>query len=284
MRMILICGLILLNTINGNAETPAYVEKNIHSKVLETISSSETIPGLKDTEFSALKGAISRLWETLVEEGVIEISGADKNVRPLFVALQGVVEHVLATELHHDVQSIKGVIHTPMPATPLCTTGNISRELVDPSIEIDPRRLFTVKARATIVRDYLFKGGTLYVVYPKDGLYLRTEEQQSIYQQELVHFPTTLFDVPLNCQSMPTDLIGATYFFHDPSDKIFVFAIKMTQAKDPKAAGNFGLWFGPIDAPSIQERVNAVSSYLEEQGVNVLKFDFFDDTQKEICS
>lgn len=94
-NIIFLCGLILLNTINGNAETPAYFEKNIHSKVLETISSSETIPGLKDTEFSALKGAISRLWETLVEEGAIEISGTDKNVRPLFVALQGAVSSYL---------------------------------------------------------------------------------------------------------------------------------------------------------------------------------------------
>ncbi len=176
----------------------------------------------------------------------------------------------VASELKKEVKALKGIIHTPMPATPLCTTGEISRELVDPSIEIDPTRLFTVKARTTIIRDYLFKGGDLYIIYPKDGLKKRTEEQQKIYQQELANYPNNLYDVPLNCEHIPTDLIGATYLFQDQSGKTFVFAIKMTQAKDPKETGNFGLWFGPIDHLSIQERIKAISSYMTQNGSNVL--------------
>lgn len=254
---------------NGNesiSENVAFKEA-IHSKVLETLNHSHEVPGLKSEEFTALRSDVSQIWDTLVQKGVIEISGTDKDVRPFFVALQGVVEHVLAAGLQKEIKELKGIIHTPMPATPLCTTGEISKELVDPSIETDPTRLFTVKARATIVRDYLFKGGDLYVVYPKGGLYQRTEEQQNIYSQALANFPTHLFDVPLNCEVIPTELIGATYFFQDQSGKTFVFAIKMTQAKDPKSMGSFGLWFGSIDLPSIQERVKAVSSYLEQNGM-----------------
>lgn len=251
---------------NQNGTLPA-----IHSKVLETISYSQEIPGLKSEEFPALKGEISRLWNSLSQEGAVEICGTDKEIRPLFVALQAVIEHALAAALQKEIRTLKGVIHTPMPATPLCTKGAISKELVSPSIEIDPIRLFTVKARATIVRDYLFKGGELYIAYPKQGWYQRTEEQQAIYGQELMNFPTHLFDVPLNCVSIPDDLIGATYLFQDQLGKLFVFAIKMTQAKDPKAMGNFGLWFGSIDTPVIQERLDAVSSYLEQNGLDLLR-------------
>lgn len=187
------------------------------------------------------------------------------------MALQGVVEHVLASELKKEVKALKGMIHTPMPATPLCSKGEISKELVDPAIEIDPKRLFTVKARTTIIRDYLFKGGDLYVIYPEDGFLKRTQEQQKIYTQELMHFPNHLFDVPLPCENIPSELIGATYLFEDQSGNSYVFAIKITQAKDPKDRGDFGLWFGPIDHPAVQERVKSVSGYLEQYDSYILK-------------
>lgn len=228
----------------------------INSKILEVVNGSEDI---------------SRLFETLAQDGVVEVNGTDKDVRPPFVTLQGVIEHVLATELQNEVRSLKGVIHTPMPATPLCTKGEISRELVDPSIENDPARLFTVKARTTILRDYLFKGGDLYVVYPKEGLAQRTEEQRAKYLEELMNHPTHLFDTPLDCDQIPNDLIGATYLFEDRLGNKYVFAIKMTQAKDPQDMGNFGLWFGPIDHPAIQKRLEAVSTFLEQNGSDALK-------------
>ena len=240
-----------------------------HSRVLETINHSQDIPGLRAEEFSTLKEDIVRIWNILIQEEVIEITGTDKDLRPYFVSLQGIIEHVLATQLQKEIKTLKGMIHTPMPATPLCMTGEISKELVDPSIENDPARLFTVKARSTIIRDYLFKGGDLYIVYPKDGLNKRTKEQQTIYQQELLNFPSHLVDMPLDCETIPTDLIGATYLFQNQFGKTFVFAIKMTQAKDPEAIGSFGLWFGPIETPAIQDRLQAVFTYLEQNGPKV---------------
>jgi len=263
----LLCSLLLCGQVRATSS-----QATLHSKVSETIHHSESIP-------SPLKSDISKAWETLFQEGALEISGTDQDVRPVFVALQGVVEHVLAAELQNEVSTLKGVIHTPMPATPLCMNGEISKELVDPSIELDPSRLFTVKARATILRDYLFKGGDLYVVYPTNGLLQRTEEQQAIYKKELLNFPSHLFDTPLNSESIPNNLVGATYIFKDRTGKSFVFAIQMTQAKDPQAMGNFGLWFGSLDTPMIQERVNAVSTYLEQNGSNLLKMDDVMDLQ-----
>jgi hypothetical protein len=242
----------------------------IDTRVLETIRYSNDIPGLKSEEFFALKTEISKTWSSLLKEGILEISGTDKEIRPYFVAIQGIVEHVLASELQGNVKTLTGVIHTPMPATPLCSKGEISKELVDSSIESDPACLFTVKARTTIVRDYLFKGGDLYIVYPKDGYNKRTEEQQCIYKQELATYSNHLFDVPLNCESIPTELIGATYLFQDKSGNKFIFAIKMTQAKDPKNVGNYGLWFGSVNHPDVQKRLHVVSDYMEKNNANVL--------------
>ncbi len=242
----------------------------VYDKVLETIAYSENVPGLESEEFAALKMDLGSICGVLMKEGVLDVKGRDQDVRPCFVALQGVIEHVLASELQKSVHMLKGVIHTPMPATPLCTTGDISKELIDPSIEVDPSRLFTVKARTTIVRDYLFKNGVLYVAYPKAGLLKRSDEQQTIYKEQLLNHPASLIDTPLECASIPDELIGATYFFQDGSGKVFVFAIRMTQAKDPKELGHFGLWFGPIEHPAIQQRVLDVATYLGQYHFDLL--------------
>lgn len=246
------------------------VLKIINRDVLATVNSTKEIPGLDSKVFPTLKSEICKNWETIFNKGVLEVSGKDKDFRPNFVALQGVVEHVLSNQLNKNIKNLKGVIHTPMPATPLCTKGEISKELVDPSIEKDEKRLFTVKARTTIIRDFLHKGGDLHVIYPKEGIAKRNEEQQGIYKKELQNNASHLFDKPLDTAEIPTDLIGATYFFEDQDGKKYVFAIKMTQANDPKDL-KFGLWFGAADHPAVKERLKAVSTYLEQNGCNIMK-------------
>jgi len=216
-------------------------------RITELIEQSQQMPGLTQAEFSSIKDTVSDAWKVLAREGILEVTCTDQEARSSFVALQGIIEHVLSTELRQHITTLDGFIHTPMPATPLCTRGEISRELVDSSIEMDPHRLLTIKARATIVRDYLFQGGNLYIVYPRSGLLKRTLEQQQIYKEELRNYPSHLFDVPLNIDSIPLNWIGATYFFKDQSDNLFVFGIKMTQANHPQDIGHFGLWFGSID-------------------------------------
>lgn len=251
------------------SENTDQLTQKLNTRVLDTIVHSEDVPGLKAEEFGLLKADISKTWKTLVQNGVLEIEGTDKDVRPYFVALQGVIEHVLSCELQNEVQSLKGIIHTPMPATPLCSKGEVSRDLVDPTIENDSKRLFTVKARTTIIRDFLHQGGYLYVIYPKDGMTKRTDIQQSIYQQELHNYPNHLLDKPLHCSSIPDELIGATYIFTDRKGNTFAFAIKMTQAKDPKESGNFGLWFGSLQNKEVSRRVDSVLNFIEQNGVEI---------------
>lgn len=247
-----------IGTLTGSLSDKDPLIQNIHSKVMETIENSDNVPGLKSEEFNSLKIGIAERWNELVEKGVLEVTATDKEVRPYFVALQGIIEHVLAYELNKSVKSLTGVIHTPMPATPLCTEGNVSKELVDPSIEEDPLRLFTVKARTTIIRDYLFQGGDLYIVYPKEGINKRSEIQQKVYRQELENYPSHLFDRPLDCASIDNDLIGAFYLFKNADGKVFAFAIKMTQANSPQDLGSFGLWLGEVNKSPAHDRISNV--------------------------
>lgn len=255
-----ICGVLsLFNSLH--AQEQPLVEQ-IYRDVLAIIEHSETIPGLQYTEFSTLKEGLISKWNDLFKAKNLSINASDKEVRPYFVALQAIFEHVIASKLGKEIKTVTGIIHTPLPATPLCNEGSISQKLVAPSIAEDPLRMLTVKARTTTVRDYLHRGGFLYVVYPKSGLNRRTAIQQKIYQQELINFSSNLFDWPLNCESIENSLIGATYFFTDKANQTLVFAIQMTQANDPQEKGQFGLWFGEGAHPSIQGRISKILAFI----------------------
>jgi len=238
--------------------------QRINLDVMQTIENAQEIPGLKSDEFKSLKAGIVERWSELVDKGVIEVTAPDKEVRSSFVALQAIVEHVLSYELNSNLTSLMGVIHTPMPATPLCSEGFISKELVDQAVANDPFRLFTVKARTTIIRDYLQQGGNLYIAYPKDGLYQRTPEQQVVYQNELKKHSAHLFDRPLDCATIDGDFVGAIYLFSNEAGEVYAFAIKMSQANSTQLIGRFGLWFGKIDNPVVASRLTAVQHFLHQ--------------------
>jgi len=250
----------------SNSEKSLSPISSVTNQIQKTIQEANAIPGLQDEEFSSLRTIILTTWNSLLKTGCIEITGKDADIRPSFVAIQAIIEHTLSSLLKNEVSSLTGIIHTPMPATPLCTKGEISSELVAPSILEDKSRLLTVKARTTILRDFLAKEGTLYVVYPKDGVNKRTETQQQIYREELKSFASHLFDVPLNCEEIPSSLIGATYFFTGADSKKYTFSIRMTQAKDPNDTATFALWFGDRENPLVNARVNTLESFLSAHG------------------
>lgn len=230
------------------------VYRVIDSEVRKLINESQSFASIRE-------GLLAR-WQILCEKGVLQETGTDQDFRPYYVGFQGIMEQALANQFKKSITSLTYWILTPMPATPLCTKGEISPELVAPSIEADPLRSATVKARTTIVRDFLHQGGEIYAIYLQKGLSNRTSEQQAIYQKELENFAGRLFNRPLNINDMDTLLIGATCFLEDQKGDKHVFANQITQAKDPLDNGTFGLWFGPATHPAIQERVNAVKTFV----------------------
>lgn len=190
-------------------------------------------------------------------------------LRAKCVGLQGIIEHVIAQELGScQIRDLVGIIHTPAPATPLCSAPPAEdvSDLIDPNSFFDTEKLLTIRSRVHVMRDYLTYGGRLYVVYPADGMRLRTSEQQGHYAAALNEFPNQLIDWPLAINEIPTDRIGALYLFTTNDGRLFAFSIKSTQAILPHDNVEWGLWLGEITDPNVQQRLADIGSYLQDVG------------------
>ena len=204
----------------------------------------------------------NQLFEILIElkrEGYVWRVGQDASLRPLFVTAQGLIEEVCSNLLKEgQLAGLCGAIHTPLPATPLCSDGTITEKLVAASLEKDRQRLVTVTFRAGVMRDYLSYGGKLFVVYPKGGDLKRTEPQRAIYRGLLAEHPKTLFDFPIE-RPLPSFLIGATYRITGVKGDEIVFGIGAVQANAPEDGITWRLWLGdPKVNRRCLQRVQAV--------------------------
>lgn len=211
------------------------------------------------------KDDILQLLSTIKEDYQSVATGSD-DLRVKFVNSQGCIEHVLACyQALGEIDQLIGVIHTPTPATPLCVKpeGRVE-DILDESIRYDLAKLLTVRSRAQIVREYLIKGGKLYVVYPKGGLEKRTVEQQHIYRDELQRYKGRLFDWMLATMEMHPDMIRATYLFRNTEGQVYAFSIKARQANDIQPKAEWGIWLGPIDDAKVAKRINSVFDYLAD--------------------
>lgn len=210
-----------------------------------------------NAEVAESRDALLLLIDELSERGVVERFGSDAEYRPLFVTLQGSIEQVLANYLvSKRVAEICGAIHTPTPATPCCTEGEITPGLADASLLEDPKRLYTIRSRATTVRNYLEGGGRLWVVYPAAGLSKRSSEQLEVYSTLREHY-STLIDNPLEREELEASLVGATYLFSDEEGDS-LFSIQAFQANAPVDEGLWRLWLGPLSDEQISARLEEV--------------------------
>lgn len=190
--------------------------------------------------------AADPLLDELAQRGEVERRGTDAECRPLFVSLQGAFEQAMANAFQSGrIAYLRGAIHTPMPATPCCTAGEISEGLVDPNVAIDPDRLQTIEMRAAIVRRYLDTGAPLHIVYPADGFWGRSSEQRRVYRALLGHY-ANLLDHPTDRREIEPELIGATYlFFADGAT--YLFSIQASQANAPSDETSWKIWFTSVD-------------------------------------
>lgn len=255
---LLISLLSFYNSRTKSSDEERAFTKRILSNVRSCIEFNSSIP--QKEQIAKVLDAVEDNFETVE-------TGSD-DLRVKFVQSQGCIEHVLACfQALGEIQDLIGVIHTPTPATPLCMRpGGDPNDLLDPSIRFDLSKLLTVRSRAQIVREYLIKGGKLYVVYPQGGLEKRNPEQQAIYKEELQRFAGRLFDWVLNTNKISDDMVGATYLFRNPERQVFAFSIKSKQANDIQSQAEWGIWFGPVVEKKVADRVNEVFDYLSEKG------------------
>lgn len=232
---------------------------NLKENVAQTI--------LQNEKFQDISQGLMELFSDLTLNCLATSKLPDAEVRPLYVNLQGVIEQNLALLLQKgEIKNLRGIIHTPTPATPLCTQGEISENLVHDSILEDTERLHTVKSRANIIRDFLALGGELTVAYPQGGLEKRSDAQREVYSNTLAQF-NNLKDTQLNCEAMDSDMVGATYIFEDVNNNEYLFGLKASQANAPKGDEFWQMWFGKTSDEVIADRLNRVESFLN-QNVN----------------
>lgn len=233
--------------------------------VFSSISQADEILDQVKT-FAQSKDGVCALLDELAASSCVTRDGKDADQRPIFVGAQADFERLFAQLLNKkEIISLFCIIHTPAPATPLCTKGEISEGLVDPSLLNDPERLLTVKKRPDILRDYLRSGGTLYTVYPKGGRNIRSLEQLQILDSLLEEYPEHLFAQELDCAEIPRHLIGATYLITFADFQQVALSLRSYQANRP-ADDEWGIWFGPLSNPAVAERLDEVFSFLDENG------------------
>lgn len=241
----------------------------IFNKVRSCVDYNKNIPNKKDIYILLSKLERSKY---IAQEG-------NGNFPMQFVLAQGCIEHVLTcSQILGEITDLVGVIHAPMPATPLCTNLNdpLLGQPLDASIAQDQDKLLTVRSRTQNIRDYLEKGGKLFVAYPKGGLEKRTEEQQNFYLNAVNQYQESLIDTVLNCDQMNPEMTGATYIFKN-QENWYAFSIKAHQAANPQENSEWALWFGKVNHPAIKARVNAVCDYLiENQGPDIRTVDMVD--------
>jgi hypothetical protein len=237
---------------------------HLNQRVVEMIAHADDVPGLQCGTFNHLKNGVAEKWDTLIKQGALEAQGTDRELRPYFVALRGIVEDALSREFNKNITSFVGIISTPMPTTPLCTKGEVSHEVIHPDNASNTLKNFSIKTRNTIFRDYLHQGGVLYIVYPQNGLNQRMDSQQKIYKTELQNYPKNLFDSPCQDDSLNPSLIGATYLFQDTNKNVYAFAVNMTEVSNPQDHSTFRFWLGSIDNAAIQQHLKQICPYVSK--------------------
>ncbi len=209
--------------------------------------------------------AVFRLMEDAADQRIVMREGTDAQMRPLFVGAQAEFEKIFAQLLarRNLVQKVRVIIHTPAPPTPLCTDGEISDRLADPSILNDPERLATITKRADIVRSLLASGAEITCAYPAGGRNARSAEQLEIFdrlQEQYPHLRVTELK-----SAIPQELIGATYWITLDTGQCFIFSIMSSQVNAPMD-GQWGIWFGDNRDPAIKSRVQQITAFLEQAG------------------
>jgi hypothetical protein len=181
------------------------------------------------------------------------------------------------------LKSVVGVIHTPLPATPCRTDGEITEGLVHSDVANDPARLETVIKRPNILRDFLANGGHLISMYSRPDLHAAqvracannqsgvkvTPESMNVFEALKAQYPKNLTDRPTQISSFKDEHSGATYIATDPEGNKFGFSIRAYQAHTPGDGKAWGLWAGDLQQRLlVRNRVQEMGTFCASHGTN----------------
>ena len=245
----------------------------IKATILEEVSSIIT----KDTELTLdIKNKIKEsLVEPLGAHSTVVVAGEDAEIRPILVNFQKAFEQTSVTLLRSKyIKKITAIIHTSKPSTPLVSTENIINQgVVHPDMINDPSRLSTIKNRVATLRDMAMHGDgmKLYIAYEQKWSTDKSfEDKYVVYQDKLNDIRNiSLIDSPLACESLPSNLIGASYLIELKDQEKLLLSLTGIQAIEGSGEAQWRLWFDEITEEKTSERLLEVYSFLKEHNQNI---------------
>lgn len=235
-------------------------QEKILNKIKYTIDHLDDLESFKQENFNKTK--LLELVDQLQKESYVELFGEDSEIRPLLVSLQALFEEVLSEQLKKTVSLLAGIIIGDTPPTPLYFSDNLSQNSLPPTIISHTPSLSTIKIRSKILNEYLQRGGILYALYTRNGYNSLNVNEKEEYQKIIAKYSTNLISRELTTEKIPSDLIGAIYYFSNNDLKTYAFAIEMPQASNPNKKSSFKLYCGEITNSIIEERMNQIMQFI----------------------
>lgn len=231
---------------------------------LDSLFETELWDCIPECDRVSFKNNVMDIMMISLLQGVFELTGSDKKIRPFFVTIHALMEKAVCFR-HH--RSVTGIIHDKIPPHVFYTKGEDLSPSVDARIAEDEWSIKIIQMRTKAIREFLDSGASLHLFYPQKEVEKRTENQRTIYQEEL-SANAKILDRPLDREELPDTLCGAFYFFKNPLGREYDFAIQMPPANEPKEKGTFGIWFGLYtpDSP-VYKRIELVKNTLNLTGI-----------------
>lgn len=205
------------------------------------------------------KGVVdSEDWRHLEQNGFIYKIGDDKELRPIFVNLQGAIEAaILLLHQQGKINLIMHATHTDLPSSPICEIGPND---MHPDIASDPKRRETVYNRTVIMANMLKADIPVEVIYSEGGLLQRSPEAQQRYKDNVTQYSN--LDSHELGEKVRTEESGATAIAASegsPQQSKIFFSISAAQAI--KLGSSWGLCLDGVSKP----RSSYTAKLLEER-------------------
>lgn len=167
-----------------------------------TISSQE--------EIGSLKNGLDAIWLNIRKEGISKNSGMDKNLRGVYITMQGIIESAITRALERHMLE-NAIIHiiTPRMPTPLMLKKGSALDDIDLK---DPQSF--AKYRNPILINFLKAGGVINAFYSHDAQYAFSEQAELKNYAFYCNEYSNLFDQPcikIEHSKFPVEMTGAIY-------------------------------------------------------------------------
>ncbi len=187
------------------------------------------------------RARVCELVEELDQNGIVERSGRDSSFQAIFLNVFSVIKRDL---LEHS-DNITAVIHRNGPAWALCHESN--------------------GVQGRMMQQMLNRGIKIYSVYPNDSWKGKSPEEREYYQT-LLEKHASLRDIGLEARTLPSDMVGMSYFFERNGEKWF-FGLQAPVML--KGLGSWKMWYGPEESSEIGERSQRVKKFLHSSGLSL---------------